>query len=96
MQKHVRTENNRNNRKCDFCTYSRVPRLKTWRELGLVEVAPTKADPELDGVMTTLFGTPVKTTLPRTMRQPFLITGTAVIVIFSSVSLQFSDSFFGL
>lgn len=62
-------------------THSRVPRLKTWCELEQVELAPTKADPELAGVMTTLFGTPVNTTLPRTIRHPFLITGTAVIVI---------------
>lgn len=55
--------------------------MKTWCELGAVEVAPTNADPELDGVKTTLFGTPVRTTLPLTMRQPLLITGTAVIVI---------------
>lgn len=41
------------------------------------------ADPPLAGEMTMFGGTPVKTTLPPTMRQPFLITGVVVIVIFA-------------
>lgn len=35
-------------------TYSRAPRLKTWRELEIVELAPMKADPEFTGETTTL------------------------------------------
>lgn len=62
-------------------TYRTTPRLKTWRELGVVEVAPMNAEPELAGETRTLCGTPVKTTLPLTMRQPSLMLGVAVIVI---------------
>lgn len=69
-------------------THSRTPRLKTCQELGLVEFAPTKADPELAGETTTLSGTPVRTTFPLTMRQPFLMTGTAVIVIFYYLQMK--------
>lgn len=54
----------------------------TWQELEIVGFSPKKADPELNGDATTLSGTPVRTTLPLTMRQPFLMTGAAVIVMF--------------
>lgn len=35
-------------------TYQSPPRVKTWRELGVVKVAPMKAEPELAGETTTL------------------------------------------
>lgn len=64
----------------------------TWQELEMAGFAPKKADPELNGETTTLSGTPVRITLPLTMRQPFLMTGAVVIVMFSYESTSFFAS----
>lgn len=71
-----------------------MPRVKTWRELGVVEVAPKKADPvAVPTGETTMFpGTRVKTTLPLTIRHPSFTVGTAVTVIFAIAALKDKDS----
>lgn len=56
--------------------YSMTPSLKTSRELASpVEVAPTNADESVNGVITTLSGTPVNASLPLILRVPSLRTG---------------------
>lgn len=69
-------------------TYSRTPRLNTWRELGDGDVAPKKAEPLLAGETRMFCGTLLRTTLPLTMRQPSLMIGVALIVILVETKLQ--------
>lgn len=66
-------------------THSRIPRLKLCRQLRTEDVAPRKADPPLTGETTTMDGTPVETTFPFTSRQPSLMQGVAVTVIWGSL-----------
>ena len=52
-----------------------TPSLKTCLELSSSEVAPTNAEELVNGVTTTLSGTPVKASLPPILRAPSLSTG---------------------